>query len=222
MKYISNYKLFKEYVNIKKEDIDEKYILNINSKEKLENILKEYKIDLSIWGTKKRIPASPGFDEKITVYKTINHLWNEIKEEECVIYGYEGKLIREVNFVGARILYFKEGEKYRLTEKKAIFKNGKVRERKIWYSMAEKFKYGEDPELALIRGMEEELKIQVSKEQCTFYNKLHFPNNEDYPGIESFHTGYSYLILLNDEQYNPDGYVENQPDKDIYFEWVKF
>jgi hypothetical protein len=72
---------------------------------------------------------------------------------------------------------------------------------------------------ALVRGMKEELNITITEEQGIFYNKLYFPENSDYPGIESFHTGYSYIVVLNDEQYIEDGYEENQSDKDIYFKW---
>ena len=194
-----------EYVNIKKEELSDDKIININSEEELHNILKEFNIDLSVWETGS--------------YKSVEHLWNEIKEEECIIYNDNTKLKREVNFVGAKIMYKIGDTKYHLKEEKAIFKDGRERIRNIWYSMAEKFKFNEDPQEALIRGMKEELDINILENQTTFYNKVYFPSDEDYPGLKSFHTGYSYIITLNENQYKPEGYIEHQADKDIYFVW---
>lgn len=87
------------------------------------------------------------------------------------------------------------------------------------YSAAEKFKTGEDLNEVLIRGMEEELGIHVDPSQFAFYNKKEVENNDDYPGIRSFHIGHEYIVNLNKEQYKPDGYIERQDDKDVYFEW---
>jgi hypothetical protein len=196
----------KEYLNIKKVKLDPNTIVTPSSKEELEDLLEEYNVDISKWGKGR--------------YKTVNHIWGEIEEKECELYGINGTLRREVNFVGAKVLYQNNGQKLKLYEEKAIFKDGRVRVRDdIFYSMAEKFKYGEDLNEALVRGMKEELNITITEEQGIFYNKLYFPENSDYPGIESFHTGYSYIVVLNDEQYIEDGYEENQSDKDIYFKW---
>ena len=208
MKYLSPYKNYiKEFLNTKKDDIPDEHLLNITSEEELYSILKEYDIDLSKWG--------------IGRYKTVSQLFKEIKEGECVLYGFNGILRREVNFVGARVIYMIDKIRYVLTEDRSIFKDGRVRVRDIWYSMAEKFKFGEDHEEALIRGMEEELGIVVNGNQCFFYNKLRFQDNGDFPGLESYHNGYSYLVLLNEEQYKEEGYIEHQSDKDIYFTWRK-
>ena len=203
MKNYNNY--IKEYVNISKPKLDKKNIINIKSKEQLIEILTNFNVPLDDWG------SGP--------YKTIEHLWNELNEEECVLFNINGTLRREVNFVGAKI-YYNDGEKrYFLKEEKAMFKDGRVRIRKIWYSMAEKFKFDEDPTEALIRGMKEELDITINENQTTYYNKVYFPSDDDYPGIKSFHTGYNYLIVLNEDQYNINGYIEHQSDKDIYFKW---
>ena len=203
MKNYNNY--LKEYVNITQPKLNKSDIINIETREHLIEVLNNFNISLYEWG------KGP--------YKTIEHLWNEIKEDECVLFDINGTLQREVNFVGAKIYYDDNEKRYFLKEEKAIFKDGRERVRDIWYSMAEKFKFGEDPTEALIRGMKEELNIDITDNQITYYNKMYFPSDGDYPGIISFHTGYSYLIVLNEDQYNVDGYVENQTDKDIYFIW---
>jgi len=153
-------------------------------------------------------------------FKTIGHLYQEIHEGETELTDEDGQLVRRVQFVGARILYKKDGEWLRLYEEKQIFKDGRERRRtNMPYSAAEKFKSGEDPKEVIVRGMKEELKLDITKDQFAFYNKKEIENNDDYPGIKSFHIGYEFLVVLNDEQYNPDGYIERQSDKDVYFTW---
>jgi len=197
-------KLFENFITTLKRDIDE---TDVSSEQELTELLKKYNIPLSQWGT--------------SGFKTISHLFNEILENECKLSIVDGEIKREVNFVGARIIYKnKENKKtLRLWEEKAIFKDGRIRVREIEHSMAEKFKLGEDPKEALVRGMKEELNINVTKNQFIYYNKKKFENNEDYPGLRSYHTGYLFFIPLNKNQYIEEGYIEHQSDKDIYFTW---
>ncbi len=169
-------------------------------------MLKNKGIDTELYGT--------------GTFKTIGHLYQEIHEGETELTDEDGQLVRRVQFVGARILYKKDGEWLRLYEEKQIFKDGRERRRNnMPYSAAEKFKSGEDPKEVIVRGMKEELKLDITKDQFAFYNKKEIENNDDYPGIKSFHIGYEFLVVLNDEQYNPDGYIERQSDKDVYFTW---
>ena len=179
--------------------------IKVNSYVDLINLLEKYNINLDKWGT-------GGF-------KTVKHLWNEIQDNECILSEKDGKLFRDVNFVGAKIIYKKDGKNYRLWEDRAIFKDGRIRVRQILYSMAEKFKANESPVDSLIRGMEEELGIILEENQFAHYNTNRFEDNGDYPGIYSFHNGYEYVIMLNDKQFVSDGYVEKQKDKTIYFVW---
>jgi len=203
MKKYKNFLL--EYTNIKPVKLDDSDIIKVNSLKELYTLLEKHNIDLSIWST------GP--------YKSVEHLWKELEEGECQLYNFENAIRREVNFVGAKIIYIDGNKKYKLAEDKAIFKDGRVRERNIWYSMAEKFKFGEDPKEAFIRGMKEELNIDVNDEQFFNFNKIYFPSDGDYPGINSFHTGYGFFIVFNEEQYDKNGYIEHQEDKDIYFNW---
>lgn len=171
------------------------------------DLLKKFNVPLDEWGKGSA--------------KTVAHLYNEVKEGETILKEEGDKLVREVEFVGARVIYKKEdGEILRLYEDKQVFKDGRIRKRKTMpYSMAEKFKAGEDPKASVIRGMKEELGIEINKEQFVFYNRVRKNINDDYPGIDSYHTGHEFLVLLNDEQYDPEGYIERQPDKDVHFTW---
>ena len=178
---------------------------DVNTNRDVESLLIKYKVPLDIWGTKG--------------YKTLNHLLSEIEEGETVLSEVNGELVRRVEFVGARVIYRKGKVNYRLYEEKQVFKDGRTRKRNLPYSMAEKFKAGEDHEESIIRGMEEELDIVINKDQFVFYNKKEIKNDDDFPGIKSTHTGYEYLVILNENQYEPDGYIERQSDKDVYFTW---
>jgi len=197
MKYLLTYNLF-ELVNYSDK-------LKVNSYDELIKLLEDYNIPLDIWGTR--------------IYKTPKHLWKEIQEEECTLYEKDGDIIREVQFVGAKIMCKINGKNYRLWEDRAVFKDGRIRIRPIEQSMAEKFKAGEDQYIALIRGLKEELGIEMKKNQFIYYTKETFEENGDYPGIRSYHTGYYYMGFLTEEQFNPKGYIEHQKDKDMYFVW---
>ena len=170
------------------------------------DMLKEYDVPIEEYGT--------------GTYKTIGHLFAEIGEGETDLKEENGKLVRRVSFVGARVLYKKDGKWLRLYEDKQVFKDGRVRRRAhMPYSAAEKFKTGEDPKEVIVRGVKEELGLDITKDQFTFYNKKEVENNDDYPGITSYHTGHEFLVIINEDQYDPEGYIERQSDKDVIFIW---
>ncbi|CAG7580841.1 MAG: putative GDP-mannose mannosyl hydrolase [uncultured marine phage] len=179
-----------------------------DSMEELVEYLKKFNIPLHRYGTGG--------------YKTVAHLLAEIKEGETVLTEKDGKLHRDVEFIGARVIYKKDGDTFRLYEEKQVFKDGRTRVRsKMPYSMAEKFKSGEDPKEGIIRGFKEELDVVITKDQFAFYNKVNIDEDSDYPGILSHHIGHEFIVMFNDDQYNPDGYIERQSDKDVYFGWRK-
>lgn len=169
-------------------------------------MLKDHGVDTDLYGT--------------GTYKTLGHLFQEMKEGETELTSENGSLVRRVQFVGARILYKKDGAWLRLFEEKQIFKDGRERRRtNMPYSAAEKFKSGEDPKEVIVRGMKEELNIDISADQFTFYNRNEISENSDYPGIKSYHIGYEFLVVLDESQYLEEGYIERQKDKDVYFVW---
>lgn len=194
MKYL---KLF-EYFNL-----DE-----IITEDDLVSKLKEYSIPIEYWGK--------GYA------KTIGHLLDELKSDECVIIDKDGYLVRYIEFVGIRV-YYKEGDDtWALKEDRQEFKDGRVRRRTMPSSVSEKMKFGEDPMLSAIRGIKEELDIDVTENQLIKRRELDYDGgSQSYPGLKSKYKGHQYTCYLKSHQFNPDGYVEVQKDKSTFFVWEK-
>jgi len=203
--------IIKKFENFNGNDlsIHSKISKNIDTLEDLKSYLKKFDIPLEKYGT--------------GTFKTINHLLNEIKEGETKLIEKGGYLHRYIEYIGARVIYKdNNGDYWRLYETKQVFKDGRKRVRKnMPYSMAEKFKSGEDTKMGIIRGMEEELGMKITKDQFVFYNNRFVREDGDYPGIKSFHKGHEFLVIINEKQFDPKGYVEKQVDKNVYFGWKR-
>lgn len=185
-----------------------------NKESKIDDLifrLKKAGIDVSSWGTGE--------------YKTFEHLLNEIESQETKLsIDVNGELVRTIEVVGAAIYYISnDGKKYYLKEEKQIFIDGRERRRPMTKgrSVFEKMKPNEIPKEAIIRGIREELGIKgdIDLRQTDTYNKIE--NSESYPGLRTKSTLYMFDSLLNQEQYNPDGYIEEQSDKTTYFTWLE-
>lgn len=104
-------------------------------------------VDTSKWGTGSA--------------KTLTHLQNEIESGEAtLVIGEAGELLRRF-IVGVVDVYyeFPDGEKYRLTEDRQVFRDGRERRRGLSTAVSEKMKPGENPTSAIIRGIREELGV---------------------------------------------------------------
>ena len=167
----------------------------------------EYSIPVNEWGT--------GYA------KTIEHLFDEIQNEECIIREIDGYLVRSIEYVGVRILYKDEnGITWLLKEDRQEFKDGRVRRRDMPSSVSEKMKFGEDSTISAIRGIKEELGIdiditQLIKQRPHFYDG----GSQSYPGLKSKYKGNHFTCYLTEYQFNPDGYIERQKDKSTFFIW---
>jgi len=153
--------------------------------------------------------------------KTLAHLVKEIEGGETVLVENEaGELLRKVIVGGADIYYVSpEGKKYRLKEEKQIFKDGRERRRDLGQAVSEKMKPGEEPKEAIIRGVQEELGISgevLLEDVATNEQTITSPS---YPGLKSQYINYKFKATLNDAQFKPNGYIEEQTDKSTYFIW---
>jgi hypothetical protein len=181
----------------------------ITTSEELISKLAEYKIPYESWGK--------GYA------KTVDHLLDELKNDECAIIDEQGYLVRYIEFVGIKVFYKTEdGAKYYLKEDRQVFRDGRTRRRTMQASVSEKMKFGEDPELSAIRGIAEELEINVDSDQLVKRRDLHYDGgSQSYPGLKSKYKGHVFNCNIRKDQYNPEGYVERQKDKSTYFVWEK-
>lgn len=169
--------------------------------------LEEAGIDTSKWG--------------IGNAKTLEHLLKEIQEGESVLNKNEnGEYLREVVVADSEIYYNSpDGKVYRLKEEKQVFKDGRERRRNLNGSVSEKMKSGEVPFDAILRGVREELGITGNIELMDNGVEDIVLDSPSYPGLKMRKVVYKFKINLTSEQFNPEGYIEKQEDKDTYFVW---
>lgn len=153
--------------------------------------------------------------------KTLAHLQKEIESGETVLVtSSTGKLLRKVIGGGADIFYTSpDGKKYRLKEDRQVFKDGRERRRDFGWAVSEKMRPDEDPRIAMIRGIQEELGISGGVDLEEIETDEETLNSPSYPGLQSQYVRHKFRMTLNKDQFNPDGYVEEQPDKSTYFVW---
>ena len=176
--------------------------------EKLKGQLSKFSIPFESWGTGKS--------------KTLNHLLDELENDECGLTETDGSLTRSIEFVGIKIFYNSKDERWVLKEDRQEFKDGRIRRRNMPSSVSEKMKFGEDPLNAAIRGIKDELGIdikstQLSKRRDLFYNG----GSLSYPGLQTKYKGHQYICELEPHQFDTNGYIEVQKDKKTFFVWEK-
>jgi hypothetical protein len=171
--------------------------------------LNQYDIPIETWATGQA--------------KDVESLYKEIIGEECIIEDMGGFLVRMIEFVGIRILYKdKSGVTWLLVEDRQEFKDGRIRRRKMPSSVSEKMKFGEDPLNSAIRGIKEELGVEVRPDQLKKFRPLYYDGgSQSYPGLRAKYKGHQYTCYFDDTQFEMGGYVEIQSDKSTFFKWIK-
>lgn len=164
-------------------------------------------IDVSQWG--------------IGQAKTLAHLQREIESgETTLVHGKEGELLRKVVVGSADVYYVSpDGKKYRLKEDKQVFKDGRERRRDLGQAVSEKMKPDENPRDTMIRGLKEELSIEGDISLTETGTDEQLLTSPSYPGLQSQYIRYKFEAILNGEQFQPDGYTEEQSDKSTSFIW---
>jgi hypothetical protein len=189
-------KLYEEF-NYEKASFDE-----------LRNNLVEHGIPVESWGTGQS--------------KTLKHLYNEIESGECSLSDEGEYLTRYIEFVAIKVYYRKEKELYFLREDRQEFNDGRIRKRNMPSSVSEKMKFGEDPLVSAIRGIEEELGFRVESSQLSKRKDIVYNGSSvSYPGLTAKYKGHQYICYITDEQFSDSGYIEVQKDKKTFFNWTK-
>ena len=157
--------------------------------------------------------------------KTVFHLLKEVQEgESSMSFDSKGNLTREVNVLWVDVFCsLSNGDLYRLKEDRQEFKDGRadnVKRRTLSTSLGEKLKPDEDPSEAVGRAIAEELGIEHGLQEVHYVGTEDTEHTPDtYPGLASFYHNFKYAAVISEEAFNPEGYVEDQPDKTNYYVW---
>lgn len=154
--------------------------------------------------------------------KTIDHLFKELfKEESCLLRIPEG-LVRRVRAVNIRIYYQQDGKTLYLKEQKQVFSDGRERKRDwLDWSISEKMTPHEEVTIAIKRAFQEELGI-TDEVMCSFKEtSTRVLESPSYPGLQAEYESNHFDAFLGPSQFNPDGYIEVQPDKTNYWTWER-
>lgn len=172
----------------------------------LRQILTTAGVQVEDWGTGKA--------------KTIAHLTKELADGETTLVEWDGKVVRLVRVTRADI-FFDHPERglLKLVELKQVFRDGRERVRDLPVSLAEKIVPGEDPATAIIRGIREELRIMGNLIPLHVESIEEVNVSPSYPGLESVYELHRFRVDLTPNQFDPSGYVEEQPDKSTIFGW---
>lgn len=168
--------------------------------------LNESWIDISDWGKGN--------------HKDIKSLQQELQNWECSLEVLDWVLTRVVSLVWVDIFHTdKNGVKYNLRETKQVFKNGTEESRNFEHSVGEKMEWNETPITAMRRWLRDVLDLKgfvdIKKWTQNRMSKL----STSYPGLTSQYVRYWFTAKLNNDQFKPEGYIEKQKDKTLYFEW---
>lgn len=156
--------------------------------------------------------------------KTVEELFAEIETGETeLMIDEEGELLRLVHVVNVDITYFDSQTKklYRLREDRQVSKtDGNVKRRVgIQGSVAEKMKIGENPRDTALRGMKEELGLIYEFDMGAEKVIEETHSSKTYPGLNSKYKIHIFPVQIDERNYKPEGYIEEQPNKTSYFVW---
>ena len=160
--------------------------------------------------------------------KTIHHFLSEINEGEAVVtIGKNNAVFREVSVLGVDILCKHSNGVYILKEDRQEFKDqdGRVdtsrpvKRRELDSSIGEKLKPNESPEDAITRALEEELGVKELSNVYKIGYEEKTSMSETYPGIESTYKLHKFVTVISEDEFKPEGYVEDQHDKMNYYVW---
>jgi hypothetical protein len=185
--------------------------ITIESLDHLRDTLGDYNVPIDTWGVNNT--------------KTVFDLYEEIRHGEAGLFLGKSGVEKYLSSVKVDVYYTHpaDGRLERLVEKVQHNKaTGSWRHRALHNSLSEKRRgiFGEGPAAAAIRALAEE--IQVSDPFALNLNahKIHGPKMEmHYGGLLTTTETHYYVAQLAMAEYNPRGYVEDQPHQTTYFKW---
>lgn len=177
----------------------------------LARVLELHDIDHTQWG--------------LGATKTLEQLFEEIRNNESRLVEPRDTSVlgRMVRVAAVDITTQVAGIPLRLVEERQVFRNNSERTRDLQTSISEKIMGGESPEEAAVRGMREELDVAYEGLLTHVADRLVIRESSNgYPGLLSIYRTHTFAAQFSEQEYNPDGYIEVQPDKTTYFGWHPF
>jgi hypothetical protein len=175
----------------------------------LQDYLEHAGVDMSAWGHEDA--------------KTVEHLSAELEQGESTLeLTVEGRIRWMVGVVMVDVIYLpNSGGAYHLYEDRQEFRDGRVRKRSMESSIGEKMKRTETSSEAALRALQEELEVDQPK--YLYYIEHARPERDSvsYPGLLSLQDLHTYTAILDQDAFQPEGYVEKQADKTNYYVWSK-
>jgi hypothetical protein len=167
--------------------------------------LANYRIPLLTWGSGSSKPLSS--------------LINEIRSGESRLVDTGNELIRQVEVARVKVFFrCADGQVLKLVEKGQYFSDGRFRERKSEFSIAEKVGR-ESARTAAARAFLEELGIREAPELEGGSLTGTRAECQDYPGLVTEKVFTNFTAWLTGDQFRPEGYIEQQRDKRTVFGW---
>ena len=180
------------------------------NKEELIATLAAGGINTDQWGK----PPNKGLDDFL---REVN-----LGESELVVTS--GTVLRKVRSVGMRVFYLQGDTILNLWEEKQVFADGTERCRNLDSSMSETVLPGETTENTVHRGLQEELNICATVGiESQEYSERGPVQSYSYPGLKALYCMQFYRIILPDEVFKSEGYVEFEVATQVttYFRWRK-
>lgn len=176
----------------------------------LEAFLRDHHVPLEKWGKGEA--------------RSLEHLAKELAAGEAILTIEEdGRLLRTGFGVAIWVYYVdKQGRRFWLKEECQKYANGNERRRGdlIEMSIGEKRQASESVQEAAERAFREELKLKIPFDRLEVLppRDKRTPSKA-FPGLDTRYATNVFRITLREEEVDPDGYVEVQPDKTTYFKW---
>lgn len=152
--------------------------------------------------------------------KTVADLWEEIAGGETELVEVQGELVRRTCVAGVDVFTeLPDGSRYRLREDRQVFRNGSERRRTLATSLGEKVKPGETTEVAVRRAITEELGVAEVASLTERGTDFVVRRSQTYDGMQTELEMRLAEVTIAPADFRPEGYVEHQADKSIYFVW---
>lgn len=155
--------------------------------------------------------------------KPIQSLLHELHQGECYLQNEGERVVRCVTAAAAQVVYVhpKRGL-LTLKELQQTMPTGEVRKRPTPFSVSEKSLQDESPFTTIMRGIKEELGVQLAREQIEPQgNYRRRSESMSYPGLMTIYDIHEFVVSLNDDQFYEHGYQETQPTGLVsVFSWM--